>query len=174
MCCFKGHVSPCTATAIVALQVLVELAQERDEDIPALVYEARSTGQPRCIHRPRQQRQQHLQPQRQQQRNLSEQAGSLQQQRHDSAALREVTVAQAGSSSPQSRLQASTTATARPVPKWDTGGSLMQKQVRTCFQHLCSTISILAKCSAMMLMLHCSAAFSFSPGIAVSGVWHSG
>ena len=40
-----------------ALQVLVELAQERDEDIPALVYEARSTGQPRRLHRPQQQQQ---------------------------------------------------------------------------------------------------------------------
>ena len=37
------------------MQVLVELAQEREEDIPALVYEARSSGHPRRHPRPRQQ-----------------------------------------------------------------------------------------------------------------------
>ena len=38
----------------MAIQVLVELAQEREEDIPALVYEARSSGHPRRHPRPRQ------------------------------------------------------------------------------------------------------------------------
>ena len=36
--------SAITARGLFLLQVLVELAQERDEDIPALVYEARPAG----------------------------------------------------------------------------------------------------------------------------------
>ena len=67
----------------------MELAQERDEDIPALVYEARSTGQPRRLHRPQQRQQQ------QRQLNRHEQQESR-GQRGDSpvATLQEVTIAQ--------------------------------------------------------------------------------
>lgn len=70
------------------LQVLVELAHERDEDIPALVYEARSTRQPRRLHGPRQQQQQQQRVPRQQQHG------------NDSAALQGVMVTETGAASP--------------------------------------------------------------------------
>ncbi|DBB12702.1 TPA: hypothetical protein ACH3X3_005479 [Trebouxia sp. C0006] len=78
------------------LKVLVELAQERDEDIPALVYEARSTGQPRRLpHNRRQQRQ----PGR-------HQTGTTANAHLDdasSAALHQVTIAQTSNDSPERR-----------------------------------------------------------------------
>ena len=79
--------------------MLVELAQERDEDIPALVYEARSTGQPRRLpHTRRQQRQpgQH-------------QTGTSVNAHLDdasSAALHQVTIAQTSNDSPGDKKQA--------------------------------------------------------------------
>ena len=78
--------------------MLVELAQERDEDIPALVYEARSTRQPRRLPHTRQQ------PQPRQHAS----SNSLNAQRHDdpSEALQEVTVTQAGSTNAGDRMQA--------------------------------------------------------------------
>lgn len=78
--------------------MLVELAQERDEDIPALVYEARSTRQPRRLPHTRQQ------PQPRQRHSST----TLNAQQHDdpSAALQEVTVAQSGNIASGDRLQA--------------------------------------------------------------------
>ena len=72
----------------------MELAQERDEDIPALVYEARSTRQPRHLHRPQQQQQQ--QQQRQHSRH-EQNEGRGQQGTSPVAILQKVTVAWAAS-----------------------------------------------------------------------------
>ena len=76
-------------TELTDLQVLVELAQERDEDIPALVYEARSTGQPRRPpHRQQAQaRQRHAAP-------ITQLPGSA------SAALQQVTIGDDGNMPP--------------------------------------------------------------------------
>ena len=80
-------------------QVLVELAQERDEDIPALVYEARSTGQPRRLpHNRRQQRQ-----------PGQDQTGTSVNVHLDdasAAALHQVIIAQTSNDSPGDRKQA--------------------------------------------------------------------
>lgn len=78
-----------SSTCHDALQVLVELAQERDEDIPALVYEARSTGQPRRLNRPQQRQQQQRQHNRHEQQESRGQGGAS-----PVATLQEVTVAQ--------------------------------------------------------------------------------
>ena len=56
------------------LKVLVELAEERDEDIPALVYEARPTSSTRSTAELRQQRE-HAARRRQQQRRARQQGG---------------------------------------------------------------------------------------------------
>lgn len=77
------------------IQVLVELAQERDEDIPALVYEARSTGQPRQLAGIRQQRQPR-------QHNT---VTSAQQSDPAPAALHGVTIAEASNMNSDGRLQ---------------------------------------------------------------------
>ena len=76
--------------------MLVELAQEREEDIPALVYEARSSGHPRRHPRPRQQP------------SLSNNRPSSSAQPPASpiaAPLREVTVASVGDSAPGGALE---------------------------------------------------------------------
>lgn len=92
----------------------MELAQERDEDIPALVYEARSTGQPRRLHRPQQQRQQHSN--RYDQRQDRQQEGNSPE-----ALLQEVTVAQASSPSPEKQLQPNSSESVRPIQPQPSG-----------------------------------------------------
>ncbi len=78
---------------------MVELAQERDEDIPALVYEARSTGQPRRLPHNRGHQRQPGQ----------DQTGTTVDAHLDdasAAALHQVTIAQTSNDSPGDRKQA--------------------------------------------------------------------